>query len=541
MKMKKIIIIAILFLLPFIVKAQTSPPAYYNPFDSTLNITQLISSNVTYKKDAPIFQLRRLPGRGDSVFARQGGAWVFQFKDSLGGGGSSGWNINGNTGLNYGDYIGTNDNRSFWWKTNNTYRGVFDSLGRVGIGLPFGQRPLSKMDLWSTNGADTLLRGWNNAGTTTPFMFEANGDWWGNNYNVWRGLTATFTGEIANINTRVVTPAINVPSGGASIIMNGGGLTAGVGIGGAADAKALLDLQSTTKGFLPPRLTTTQQNAIASPPEGLLIWNTTLVDFMKYNGSAWVTVGGGGSTAPDGNFGNIQLNRNGLFKTPASDSLNFSAGLAIKGTLSATSLPSGAVTDSILVATGGTGQIKKVNVNVIAPLDTTHIVTGPSGFSQLAYSPRSTFMYIKALKTSFNGVAAGVTSTDSTLLLDFGTWSQTGTWTPTLTNTTNVAASTAYQWKYSRVVGTEDIYNFSGEVDIDPTTTLSLTVLTFTLPLTSNTTNTYDLSGTAADDLGTACRVAGLAGGTSGQVRFTPVDVTNRRFSVHGQFRYIAP
>lgn len=46
--------------------------------------------------------------------------------------------------------------------------------------------------------------------------------------------------------------------------------------------------------------------------------------------------GGGGSTSPAGNFGNLQLARNGVFAAAGSDSLSFLGGLAIKGTLSAT-------------------------------------------------------------------------------------------------------------------------------------------------------------------------------------------------------------
>jgi hypothetical protein len=46
--------------------------------------------------------------------------------------------------------------------------------------------------------------------------------------------------------------------------------------------------------------------------------------------------GGGGSTSPAGNFGNVQLARNGAFSAAGSDSLSFLAGLAIKGSLSAT-------------------------------------------------------------------------------------------------------------------------------------------------------------------------------------------------------------
>jgi hypothetical protein len=40
-------------------------------------------------------------------------------------------------------------------------------------------------------------------------------------------------------------------------------------------ASSLLTLTSTTKGFLPTRMTTTQRDAIATPAEGMLIYNTT--------------------------------------------------------------------------------------------------------------------------------------------------------------------------------------------------------------------------------------------------------------------------
>jgi hypothetical protein len=59
---------------------------------------------------------------------------------------------------------------------------------------------------------------------------------------------------------------------------------------GTADASALLDLTSTTKGLLLPRMTTTQINAIASPAAGLTVYNTTLALICFYNGTAWQRV-----------------------------------------------------------------------------------------------------------------------------------------------------------------------------------------------------------------------------------------------------------
>lgn len=84
---------------------------------------------------------------------------------------------------------------------------------------------------------------------------------------------------------------------------------------------------------------------------------------------------------------------------------------------------------------------------------------------------------------TFNGTPAGnITS---------------GTYTPTLTNTTNVAASTAYACQYMRVGG---VVTVSGMVNIDPTAA-GQTVLTMSLPVSSNLANDYELAGTGTQDI----------------------------------------
>lgn len=57
--------------------------------------------------------------------------------------------------------------------------------------------------------------------------------------------------------------------------------------GSIANGTALLDVKSTTKGFLPPRLDSNQRNAIVSPAAGLTIYNTSIKAFQCYNGTAW--------------------------------------------------------------------------------------------------------------------------------------------------------------------------------------------------------------------------------------------------------------
>lgn len=61
-----------------------------------------------------------------------------------------------------------------------------------------------------------------------------------------------------------------------------------VSIGGALSGTAsALEIISTTKGFLPPRMTTTQRNAI-TPVEGLEVYDLTLHGKFLYNGTTWV-------------------------------------------------------------------------------------------------------------------------------------------------------------------------------------------------------------------------------------------------------------
>ncbi len=63
------------------------------------------------------------------------------------------------------------------------------------------------------------------------------------------------------------------------------------GIGATPDASAALDVSSTTKGFLPPRMTTTQRNAITSPAAGLTVFDTDLDNLYVYNGAQWIAIG----------------------------------------------------------------------------------------------------------------------------------------------------------------------------------------------------------------------------------------------------------
>ena len=59
------------------------------------------------------------------------------------------------------------------------------------------------------------------------------------------------------------------------------------GMNSGENASAIIQADSTTKGFLPPRMTTTQKNAIASPAAGLVLYDSTTNKLQCYNGSTW--------------------------------------------------------------------------------------------------------------------------------------------------------------------------------------------------------------------------------------------------------------
>ncbi len=87
--------------------------------------------------------------------------------------------------------------------------------------------------------------------------------------------------------------------------------------GTAPDASAILDVQSTNKGILIPRMTTAQRTAIAAPGRGLLVFDTSTGGFWFHDGTAWADLSAGGGADADWtetangiyhNEGNVSIN-----------------------------------------------------------------------------------------------------------------------------------------------------------------------------------------------------------------------------------------
>jgi len=57
--------------------------------------------------------------------------------------------------------------------------------------------------------------------------------------------------------------------------------------GTTAHSSAILDIKSTNKGLLVPRMTSTERTAITSPAQGLFVFDLTTNSFWYYNENTW--------------------------------------------------------------------------------------------------------------------------------------------------------------------------------------------------------------------------------------------------------------
>ena len=162
------------------------------------------------------------------------------------------------------------------------------SDGKLGVGTT---SPSAKLQVSNSgSNADILVK--NTSGNDAKILLEETSGSTQNGSIVFnQGGNNTLTiatgyqssGDLNRIN---LAPAGNV---GLTVRGGTGSNNGNVGIG-TTTPTALLDVSSTTKGVLLPRMTTTQVNAISSPANGLTVYNTTLNTLCFYNGTSWQKV-----------------------------------------------------------------------------------------------------------------------------------------------------------------------------------------------------------------------------------------------------------
>lgn len=204
------------------------------------------------------------------------------------------WLLNGNSGTGGTQFVGTIDGNDLLFKTNNipAIRLNIDNQnpslmfeegqawdGAPGTGLLFG--------VYSGQDAQRLCI------CPSNFDFQtdergANIALHGNNTIIQKGQLHLVGGESATGDSASIRMFTNRSGYGTStesmtILGNGN-----VGIG-SANPKGILELKSTTEGFVLPRMTKVERNAIYKPLEGTMIYQTDNSKGIRvFNGDNWI-------------------------------------------------------------------------------------------------------------------------------------------------------------------------------------------------------------------------------------------------------------
>ena len=254
----------------------------------------------------------------------------------------NGWGINGNTGTDNTNYVGTTDDEvGLYFKAGGKYSGRLDfahgntsfgigalgnsASGGGGNNVAFGQQSLGVLE-----GNQSIF----NTAIGYYSMSQATGGL----HNIGIGANSLNFNQIGLLNLAIGRQALsnnisgnnNIGIGYSSLIANQGGSfniaigdNAGVlnpnlenttaigknaivatnnamvlgGIGQDAirvgvgtqnpNNNAILELNSSSKGFLPPRMNNIEREAIVNPPTGLMIFNTSSKRPNYYNGLKW--------------------------------------------------------------------------------------------------------------------------------------------------------------------------------------------------------------------------------------------------------------
>jgi len=179
------------------------------------------------------------------------------------------------TSKSAGKFVFTTGNVLIGTTTDAGYRLDVNGTARVS-----GTTTITPATLTGTAATSALdiSQTWNTTGT--PIAFKLN-------------ITDTASAALSDLISLQVGGSVRfrVLKSGFFTHNTGGEIAGNLVVGGSTiDASSQLEVRSTTKGFLPPRMTTTQKNAIATPAAGLVVYDTTLNKLCVRTAAAWETI-----------------------------------------------------------------------------------------------------------------------------------------------------------------------------------------------------------------------------------------------------------
>jgi hypothetical protein len=193
------------------------------------------------------------------------------------------------------------------------------------------------------------------------------------------------------------------------------------------NASAQLEVTSNTKGFLPPRMTESQRNAISSPAQGLMVYCTdcgTNGQAQVFNGTAWTNIIGTSALAPGVTVPTVSTTA-----ISAITNKSFSSGGTVSATGGSPILAQGICysthTNSTLadggVISGSTASTFVCSVGLLSPNTTYYVRAYATNVAGTTYGNELSFRTIISVGDSYGGGVVAYLSVPGDLGYDANT------------------------------------------------------------------------------------------------------------------------
>lgn len=254
---------------------------------------KLTDATIPLATNADALDLLYLVDVSDTSESPQGTSKKIEWQNLL----NNTWGVNGNAGTNpITNFIGTTDNQNVTLKTNNQVLGTLyvPNSGITNLELGVDGSPNSSLTIFGVSQAGNYIPAFISGSVTgKTWGVDTNGQtirinqgdsyaFGGQNYydiGIDQNLALYFTGRnpVGLSNTNL-------------LFLDSDKIGVNIGWGLSLDPSAVFQIDDTTRGFLPPRMTSIEKISIIAPATGLIVYDTTLQRLCFYDSITWVTL-----------------------------------------------------------------------------------------------------------------------------------------------------------------------------------------------------------------------------------------------------------